>query len=141
MSRLCVVVGCALQSADGKRTCPAHAEVEDRYHETNQAMFSMRTRLLREAIARPTDDPGAVANEAFELELDCPEKPSDGVIRVRAQFGRTRTHNEQLFVRPCGIITCRETFYGSETVPQVLVRVCFLSKQGELTRTRYSGHD
>lgn len=52
----------------------------------------------------------------------CPERPAMPSRSLRAMFGRRRTHNEQLIVRPCGIIIRRETFYGSETVRQVLVR-------------------
>ncbi|KAI0348894.1 hypothetical protein OH77DRAFT_1594523 [Trametes cingulata] len=51
---------------------------------------------------------------------DCPDKPPTGNRSMRATFGRRRTHNEELGTRPCGIICFRETFYGSETTPQVL---------------------
>lgn len=36
--------------------------------------------------------------------------------RVRARFGRKRTHNEQILVAPCGMILARETFYGAEAI-------------------------
>jgi hypothetical protein len=41
--------------------------------------------------------------------------------RMKALFGRHRTHNEQLIVAPCGMIMARETFYGAEAVPTVVV--------------------
>ena len=41
---------------------------------------------------------------------------------IRAQFGRRRTHNEQIVVTPCGVIIGRETFYGAEGVGSVVVR-------------------
>jgi CxC6 like cysteine cluster associated with KDZ transposases len=41
--------------------------------------------------------------------------------KLRAQFGRTRTHNEQILVAPCGMIIARETFYFSEAIPSVVV--------------------
>jgi len=44
-----------------------------------------------------------------------------GRNKLRAQFGRKRTHNEQIIVAPCGIILARETFYGAEAVPTVVV--------------------
>ncbi|KAI1782053.1 hypothetical protein LXA43DRAFT_1151824 [Ganoderma leucocontextum] len=50
----------------------------------------------------------------------CPDKPAATTRSMRAMFGRRRTHNEQLLIRPCGIIVKRATFYGSETTPQVL---------------------
>ncbi|KAI0689098.1 hypothetical protein BC835DRAFT_1308521 [Cytidiella melzeri] len=58
----------------------------------------------------------------------CPSKPSAGNKRVRAQFGRKRTHNEQycklahnkqIIVAPCGVIIARTTFYGAEAVSSV----------------------
>jgi hypothetical protein len=45
-------------------------------------------------------------------------KPSK---KVRAQFGRKRSHNEQIFVAPCGDIIARETFFGAEAVSSVVV--------------------
>lgn len=135
----CVVVGCCFAHREGFRTCPEHAAVEDHHVATGKAMFTLRTCLQRAKVALPTDaiEPSAPADEDVEVETEeaagepstssagpCPVKTADGDhVRVRARFGRRRTHNEQLIVRPCGIITCRETFYGSETVPQVVVRV------------------
>ncbi|KAL0959501.1 hypothetical protein HGRIS_011211 [Hohenbuehelia grisea] len=40
--------------------------------------------------------------------------------KIRAQFGRKRTHNEQIIVHPCGIIAARETFYHAEAIPSVV---------------------
>ena len=42
--------------------------------------------------------------------------------RVRARFGRKRTHNEQILVAPCGMILARETFYGAEAIGTCAVR-------------------
>jgi len=44
--------------------------------------------------------------------------------KIRAQFGRKRTHNEQIIVAPCGMIMARETFYGAEGVATVVVSIC-----------------
>jgi hypothetical protein len=41
--------------------------------------------------------------------------------KLRAQFGRRHTHNEQLIVALCGMILARETFYGAEGVGSVVV--------------------
>ena len=43
--------------------------------------------------------------------------------KLRAQFGWRHTHNEQLFVAPCGIIVARKTFYHSEAPSEVVVCV------------------
>ena len=52
----------------------------------------------------------------------CPDKPETGNRRLRAQFGRKRTHNEQIIVAPCGVIIARTTMYGAEAVTSVMVR-------------------
>jgi hypothetical protein len=44
-----------------------------------------------------------------------------GKKTLRAQFGRKYTHNEQLFVAPCGMIMARETFYHAEAIYSVIV--------------------
>jgi hypothetical protein len=51
----------------------------------------------------------------------CPTKAEDGQPKLKAQFGRRWTHNEQILVRPCGIILVRATFFGAEAVSNVLV--------------------
>ena len=40
---------------------------------------------------------------------------------VKANFGRKRTHNEQVLVTPCGIILARKTFYGTEAILSCMV--------------------
>jgi hypothetical protein len=48
--------------------------------------------------------------------------------RLKAMFGRRRTHNEQLIVAPCGMIIARQTFFGAEGVASVVVHInwCFI---------------
>ena len=59
-----------------------------------------------------------VADDAAE---PCPSKSGTGNRKIKAQFGRRRTHNEQTLVRPCGIIFARATFFGAEAVSNFLV--------------------
>ena len=47
--------------------------------------------------------------------------------KVRAQFGRKRTHNEQIIVAPCGMIMARETFFGAEAVSSVVVSASLIT--------------
>lgn len=54
---------------------------------------------------------------------DGPDKSDKGNAAPRARFGRRRTHNEQLCVATCGVITGRATFYGSEAVSGHRVRL------------------
>jgi hypothetical protein len=70
-----------------------------------------------------------MAKEIEEMEVGdtqedpsaCPNKPDTGIRKIRAMFGRHRTHNEQIMVHPCGIIVACCTFFGSETTPQTVV--------------------
>ena len=49
----------------------------------------------------------------------CPSKAE--VPKLKAIFFQKRTNNEQLFIRPCGIISGRGTMYHHEAVSNVLV--------------------
>jgi hypothetical protein len=68
-------------------------------------------------------NPGSVG-VLDDKSAECEATKSElGNRKIRAQFGRRRTHNEQTLVRPCGIICARATFYGAEAVSNVLVSV------------------
>lgn len=69
------------------------------------------------------DANGQIVQEVPTERAACPDKPATGNRRLRAQFGRKRTHNEQIIVAPCGMIIARATFYGAEAVATVAVRV------------------
>ena len=55
----------------------------------------------------------SLANEALNTHLS----------QVHGQFARRRTHNEQIYVLPCGVVIHRITFYGHESVSSVAVRL------------------
>ena len=64
-----------------------------------------------------------VVDHVDDVENPCPSKKSDqGNKKIKAQFGRQRTHNEQTLVRPCSIIFARATMYGAEAVLNFLVK-------------------
>jgi hypothetical protein len=68
------------------------------------------------------NNPGATGElDPSVPQAPCPSKPDSGNQKIKAQFGRRRTHNEQIIVRPCGIICSRATFFGAEAVSNVLV--------------------
>lgn len=70
-------------------------------------------------------DPGSVGVVDDINEPDpCPSKSDMGNKKIKAQFGRRRTHNEQTLVRPCGIIFARATMFGAEAVSNFLVSEC-----------------
>jgi hypothetical protein len=113
-------------------TCddPHHAALEKRHKQRGTAFFQLRGKLQRASVAQPVDSDAAqpTAEEVEETEiqegeggLSCPSKPETGNRKIRALFGRRRTHNEQIMIRPCGVIVARQTFFGSETTPQTVV--------------------
>jgi CxC6 like cysteine cluster associated with KDZ transposases/CxC5 like cysteine cluster associated with KDZ transposases len=131
---VCAVEGCEapVEKAADKSymTCSIseHRLLEDTYKLRNKAMFQLKGRLQRADVST-ADDAFAAEITAEEVEERvmpadtadpaCPaKKDADGNRKICALFGRRRTHNEQIFVRPCGIIVARATFFGSETVPQ-----------------------
>ena len=54
-----------------------------------------------------------------------PVVPTGPKKKIRAKFGRSRTHNEQILVAPCGMIIARETFYHAESITAVVVCVIY----------------
>lgn len=58
---------------------------------------------------------------------NCSDKTETGNQKVRARFGRRRTHNEQICICSCGVILGRATFFGSEAPNGVRVCLNFLS--------------
>jgi len=136
---------------------PEHNEAEKMHNDQGKSRFQLRERLKRAQLACPnnsvsdgitasteqddgvegttidTDDfVDSNGEVSFELTPDGRTIPTVADVqttsrRLRAQFGRKRTHNEQLFVAPCGIIIARETFYHSEALSSVIVRTCILS--------------
>ncbi|KZT55013.1 hypothetical protein CALCODRAFT_417899, partial [Calocera cornea HHB12733] len=94
LDAICIVQGCGAPARSGMQTCeePAHVAREDAYRSSGQS-FGILNQRRRQAYLRAR--------------------------KVRAQFGRHRTHNEQFVVRPCGVIVGRGTFYGAESVSSV----------------------
>lgn len=44
------------------------------------------------------------------------------VPKTKTDLSRSRTHNEQTLIRPCGVILAHATFWNSEAVSNVLAR-------------------
>ena len=113
-----------------RMTCdqPDHTVLEKRHKERGTAFFQLRGKLQRATVAHPIDADAAQptveeVEEGEVQDVSCPVKPDTGNRKIRALFGRRRTHNEQIMVRPCGIVVARQTFFGSETTPQTVVSV------------------
>lgn len=130
---ICAVDGCEQPVTPEFRTCnqEEHQKVERIHRERGQARFQLQERLQRARVAHPNDalastnTPTAdlidIEDEEFEISPMEVTVPSSGMKRIRAHFGRRRTHNEQIIVAPCGMIIARDTFYGAEGCGSVIV--------------------
>ncbi|KDQ05857.1 hypothetical protein BOTBODRAFT_60845 [Botryobasidium botryosum FD-172 SS1] len=127
MADLCVVKGCGRPRVLPHRTCSDHHTVEKQYHARGNSLFVLRNRLeAARAFTSSLDsmpvDPSALAEECSTVENADNEEDSEEVKmgkRLRAQFARSRTSNEQLIIRPCGVIVSRTTCFGSEAISAV----------------------
>ncbi|KAJ7369119.1 hypothetical protein DFH08DRAFT_678248, partial [Mycena albidolilacea] len=93
----CCIFGCENKAEPGFRTCTiaSHRNFQHEASERHTAMFQLHSRLRNTGVAQvPTASEGA----------------------VKGKLSRTWTHNEQLFVRCCGVIISRATFFGSEGI-------------------------
>ena len=143
LNDICVVEKCAAKANEGFQTCtkPTHRQVETYYRDQGKAMFQLKKRLERLQVSQTHDSIATEPNLTGEhdtlegfgadeevISIDdgeaCNGKSDAGNRKVRARFGRRRTHNEELCVASCGIILGRATFYGSEAPNGV--RVCNL---------------
>lgn len=131
-----------------------HQAIQRRYIETGQAQFQLIRRLLRTRRAAGNNSDPNIANaqdlsdlldeereQVFQVDPEGriflvdredgqtvpvdDDVPTGGHRRIRAQFSRRRTHNEQVIVAPCGVIIARATFFGAEALNAVAVCLFF----------------
>ncbi|EPQ54160.1 hypothetical protein GLOTRDRAFT_44279 [Gloeophyllum trabeum ATCC 11539] len=134
----CAVISCDKAAEVGFATCATkeHREMEKHKTQAGKAMFQLKRRLERLHVSQthdslstsaPVDDPlysldvegTGTADEEATIDSEdvpalCNGKPPTGNRKYKAQFGRRRTHNEELCVTSCGVIIGRATFFGSE---------------------------
>ncbi|THU93141.1 hypothetical protein K435DRAFT_580726, partial [Dendrothele bispora CBS 962.96] len=122
----CRVTGCErLVKSKTSKACDIseHQAAERQFRERERAAFQLKQRYERQ---RQADEQANIlwdigaeldtgSDEVYEVVGTKRKKSST----IKAQFGRRRTHNEQLIVAPCGIILARETFYYSEGFAKV----------------------
>jgi len=137
---ICSIVSCSNPVILGRKSCALvdHQRVENVHNQRGQSRFQLKERLERSQLAHPNDAIGEQVTSISEIIDDDDEQlfetTREGPVpltanlaarslnpRIRAQFGRRRTHNEQLFVAPCGMIIARETFYHAEALYSVIV--------------------
>lgn len=114
LGSLCCIDSCSLPREPGFRTC---ATSKHRLEEKRRMSLATSGSYRRR--------PGAVSSRRT-YQKDSDNTESSGSARrsskgVRGVFSRRWTHNEQLMVRPCGIIIGRATFYAAESVSGVHV--------------------
>lgn len=144
LNTICAVQTCDHPRSPGQRTCndPAHRKLERAYFSQGQAIFQLRSKLKKAGVAVPVDsvpleehatghgqgdDEVVIEEEQEECDTKSPEGNRKEKQKLKAYFGRRRTHNDQLILRTCGIIISRATFYGSEAISSVAVRIYFHS--------------
>jgi hypothetical protein len=131
LSKKCAVNDCEDAVHPGSHTCPnpEHQALEAAYFTQGTALFQLQKRLKNAGLVIPPDsaspDDIATLHGADEDE-ECVEKPGTGNRQLKAYFSKRRTHNEQLMMRPCGVVLSHATFFGSEAISAVNVR-CFPS--------------
>lgn len=106
----CAVVACREDREAGFRTCrnPIHRQEEKSRKDRGRKKKPTRTAEL--------------TDEGSERKKVARKKGPDN----KGVFSRKWTHNEQLMVRPCGIVIGRATFYQSESVTGVKVNTVVL---------------
>lgn len=142
----CAIVDCLSLADEGFRTCadPDHRRLEDDRKERGKAFFQLVKRLVRSGITQLTDSFSSAFSSSSTRSRSVPDpdqgdddlndgdgvdnegcdpKSTEGNRQPRAQFGRRRTHNEQLVVACCGIIIARATMFGAEAVSGVKVMI------------------
>ncbi|KAF8585112.1 hypothetical protein K439DRAFT_1616199 [Ramaria rubella] len=114
-------------------TVSSHWALEVAYHKKGSAFFQLHDRIPGVWVGSPEksitggsrDGEYAMMVEAEDIAganpvvLECDEKAVQGNHKLHAQFRQWRTHNEQLIIRPCGVIVSRTTFFGSEAISSV----------------------
>lgn len=112
LGSLCCVTSCTNPKRAGFRTCDvdSHRKEEARRGENKGRRKKARKRGTQEG------ESFAISGEGVEDDTR-PSRPAS----VKGVFSRRWTHNEQLMVRPCGIVVGRATFFSAESMTGVKV--------------------
>ncbi|KAL0566058.1 hypothetical protein V5O48_015958 [Marasmius crinis-equi] len=121
----CVVVDCNNRARPSCKTCTmdSHKAMEDYHKLKGKGFFLLKKRLERVGVGSSQARDSFGSSETLsddDEDLEDPAHKSDsGNQNVRARFARRRTHNEQLVVASCGVITGRATMFGAEAISGV----------------------
>ncbi|KAJ7221442.1 hypothetical protein GGX14DRAFT_353507, partial [Mycena pura] len=117
-NQICYIYGCEAAVQAGFSTCAAesHRAHELASLERHKAMFQLHNRLQDAGIEQIHEAGSAPSGST----TNCTSASSSSSIpSIKGKNSRNWTHNEQLFVRCCGVIISRATFYGSEGITGV----------------------
>ncbi|KAJ7614703.1 hypothetical protein DFH06DRAFT_1013800 [Mycena polygramma] len=125
---VCYIRGCNSATEAGFRTCTiqSHRAHELASIEKHAAMFQLHNRLQKSGISQvpkagsSSSDPTTEDSVPDSVPETDTEEPSADSSAVKGKNSRSWTHNEQLFVRCCGVIISRVTFFGSEGITGVV---------------------
>ncbi|KAJ7623919.1 hypothetical protein DFH06DRAFT_1340239 [Mycena polygramma] len=115
LNNICYINGCNAAVELSFNTCnlASHRAHEMASRERHSAMFQMQNRLRNHGISQvPEAGSTSAPSSATPLPAQAPASTTEAP--VKGKNSRNWTHNEQLFVRCCGVIISRATFYGSE---------------------------
>ncbi|KAJ3897148.1 hypothetical protein F5879DRAFT_1035081, partial [Lentinula edodes] len=128
---VCIITDCNRPTRSGHRTCndTAHRKYEEYRNLKGKGFFLLRKRLQRVGVQQPSTSLGLDSvveenlAELLDIDGDDPidpvHKSDNGNRPSKAMFARRRTHNEQLVVCSCGIISARATMFGAEAISGV----------------------
>ncbi|KDQ12188.1 hypothetical protein BOTBODRAFT_89130, partial [Botryobasidium botryosum FD-172 SS1] len=124
-SSLCCVAGCGAPMAPGFMTCPLpeHRQLEDEKEAEAKSLFHRKHQRERLKMTHLRDSL-AVPSASGDPDMEFLEDPRKGP-KVKTVFTRRSTHNEQLVVRPCGVVVGRATMYYSEAYSNDMLKVIF----------------
>jgi hypothetical protein len=83
------------------------------------------TQAMKLFIISNPSSTGELDGTAIQNQEGCDGKSELGNHKLRAKFGHSRTHNEQIVIRPCRIIVARATMVAAEAISNVLVSQMF----------------
>ena len=124
----CVITDCSVPTQPGFQTCANsfHWELKQYWNEKGKAFFQVKQWLQKSNVAHMSDSMewSAEVNDEDEIELTYDTWKSDlGNQQPKAHFGHWKTHNEQLVVTCCGVITAHGTMFCAESISGVKVSV------------------
>ncbi|KAF8797810.1 hypothetical protein BYT27DRAFT_7228805 [Phlegmacium glaucopus] len=129
LNSVCAIIGCSNPVIPGKCCCvvrehQAIEELKERYERAHLAhpddSIGNEVTSINEIVEDDEEQTFEPSNDGQPLPVTANSQTTTRKLRIRAQFGRRRTHNEQLFVAPCGMIIARETFFYAEALYSVI---------------------